>query len=57
MICKHCGQPIRWVEGHGWATPDDSYAEMGHCPAREQGHQLTETKSRFGFGGDELLFG
>lgn len=50
MTCQHCGSPIRWVEGHGWAKPNDAYAEMGYCAKREQGHQLVEQPSRFGFG-------
>lgn len=42
MICKHCGRPIRWVEGKGWAKPNDNYAQMGICASRTKGHQLRD---------------
>jgi hypothetical protein len=44
MNCKHCGSPIRWVEGQGWAKPKDSFAEMGICAKRAQGHQLRDAQ-------------
>lgn len=44
MICKHCGSPIRWVEGKGWAKPKDAYAQMGICHSRTQGHQLRDAQ-------------